>query len=111
MNKTKYMLIVAVAVLSLALWGSRSFAQTNEWVESTVQGGPGNDTFDASRLIGYRVYSPDYLGNLGQITDLLIDRCDGRAAFVVLSDTPGFGSDYAFVPFGALERQANIPFR
>ncbi len=61
-------------------------------------------------MIGYRVYSPDYLGYLGQITDLLIDRCDGRLAFVVLSDTPGFGSVYAIVPFAALDRQSEHTF-
>jgi hypothetical protein len=49
------------------------------------------------------------LGDLGQITDLLIDRCDGRVAFVVLSDTPGFFSDVA-VPFGALERTGEHTF-
>ena len=113
MNKTKYILIVAVAVFSLVLWGGRSFAQTNDWVEGSVQGGfaKGMDNFDVRWLIGYRVYSPVYLGNLGQITDVLIDRCDGRAAFVVLSDTPGFGSDYAFVPFGALERTGEHTFQ
>ena len=51
-----------------------------------------------------------YLGNLGQITDLLIDRCDGRLAFVVLSDTPGFGSDYTVVPFAALDREGEHTF-
>ena len=118
MYKTKYMLIVAVAVLGLALWGGRSFAQSNAWVEGQVGGGfpEGGypvriDTFDVSYLIGYRVYSPEYIGDLGQITDVLIDRCDGRAAFVVLSDTPGFGSEYAFVPFGALERTGEHTFQ
>jgi hypothetical protein len=112
MNKTKYILIVAVAVLSLTLLGSRSFAQTSVWTEGSVQGGaPAQATFNASWLIGYRVYSPVYLGNLGQITDLLIDRCDGRVAFAVLSDTPGFHSDLAVVPFGALERTGEHTFQ
>jgi hypothetical protein len=99
--------IVAVAVLSLALWGSLSFAQT------TVQGGyqtRAMDSFQASWLIGHLVYSPVYLGNLGQITDLLVDRCDGRVAFVVLSDTPGFFSESIAVPFAALDRTGENTF-
>jgi hypothetical protein len=111
MNKTKYILIVAVTVLGLALWSSHSFAQDNTWVEGTVQGGYSGSSFGATELIGYRVYSPVYLGNLGQVTDLLIDRCDGRAAFVVLSDTPGFGSEFAVLPFGALERTGEHTFQ
>jgi hypothetical protein len=99
--------IVAVAVLSFALWGTLSFAQT------TIQGGyPVNamNTFQADWLIGHLVYSPVYLGDLGQITDLLIDRCDGRVAFVVLSDTPGFHSESIAVPFAALDRTGENTF-
>ena len=73
--------------------------------------GKATDTFDASWLIGHLVYSPVYYGDLGQITDLLIDRCDGRVAFVVLSDTPGFFSEYVVVPFGALERTGEHTFQ
>jgi PRC-barrel domain len=112
MNKTKYVLIIAaVAALSLTLWGSRSFAQG----EGAVIGGFDGYapyTFEASRLIGYQVWSPDYfLGNLGQITDLMIDRCNGRVAFVVVSDTPGFGSEFVAVPFGALRRSGEHTFQ
>jgi len=111
MNKTKCLLIAAVAVLSLGLWTSQSFG-ANEWVEGTVHGGVmRGSTVDANWLIGYQVYSPIYFGELGQITDLFIDRCDGRVAFVVLSDSPGFGSDYAFVPFGAIERTGEHTFQ
>jgi len=110
MNKTKYLLIAAVAVLSLTLWGSsRSFVQADEFGERTMRG---SDTFDANWLIGYRVYSPNYtLGGLGQIDDLLIDRCDGRVAFVVVSNTPGFFSEYLVVPFGAIDRVGEHLFR
>jgi hypothetical protein len=112
MNRTKYVLILAVVALSFTLWGSRSFAIGDRWVEGTVGGNALEaSTFDASSLIGYRVYSPVYLGNLGQITDLLIDRCDGRVAFFVLSDTPGFASEFAVVPFGALERTGEHTFQ
>ena len=104
--KTKRFIVV-VAVLSLALWGSLSFAQT------TVQWGhqvKTMDTFQADWLMGHLVYSPVSLGDLGQITDLLIDRCDGRVAFVVLSDTPGFHSESIAVPFNALERTGEDTF-
>jgi sporulation protein YlmC with PRC-barrel domain len=109
MNNTKHIFIVAVAVFSLMLWSSHSFA------EGAALGGKAEnapDTFEASRLIGYRVYSPDYFGgNLGQITDLLIDRCDGRVAFLVVSDTPGFFSEFLAVPFGALKRTGEHTFQ
>ncbi len=112
MNKTKYILIAAVAVFSLMLWGSRSFAQG----EGAVVGGDyamnAPDRFEASRVIGYQVWSPDYfLGNLGQITDLLVDRCNGLVAFVIVSDTPGFGSESLVVPFGALRRSGEHTFQ
>ncbi len=120
MYKTKYIFIIAVAVLSLTLWGSRSFARGGfDDVYGSSEGaviggfdGYAPYTFEASRLIGYQVWSPDYfLGNLGQITDLLIDRCDGRVAFVVVSDTPGFGSEFVAVPFGALRRSGEHTFQ
>ena len=59
MNKIKYIFVVAVAVLSLTAWSSRSFEEG-----AVVGGGAMNasDTFEASNLIGYRLYSPDYFG-------------------------------------------------
>jgi hypothetical protein len=62
-------------------------------------------------LIGHQVISPEYITNLGQISDVLIDRCDGRAAFVVLSDTLGLGSESIFVPFDALFRTGEQTFQ
>ena len=106
MNKTKYLLIALVAAFSLVLMGGRSFAQNNDWVEGTVQGyyHPNSwDTFNASWLIGQRVYSPTG-GDLGQISNLLVDRANGRIALVILADVPGFGTEYVAAPFSALER-------
>ncbi len=114
MYKTKFLFIVALAVFSLVLWGSHSFAQSNEWVEGTVQGGypvRGWDAFEASWLIGHKVVSPDYDGYLGQISDLLIDRSNGRVLFVVLSDTPGAGMEPIAVPFSALVRTGYDTFQ
>jgi hypothetical protein len=113
MNKTKYIFIVAVAVFSLALWGSRSFAQVEGSLTSPMVNAPA--TFEASDLIGYQVYSPHYSshvgGHLGQISDLLIDKCNGRVAFFVVSDTPGFFSWSLAVPFGALRRTGSYTFQ
>jgi len=117
MNKTKYILIVGVALLSLVLWGGHSFAEDNAWatLHGSLAGGT-SDTLDAGWLIGHVVYDPMYYGSMGQITDVLVDRCNGRMAFVLLSDAPRFrpesnfeshfGSrtDFVAVPFGALER-------
>ena len=121
MNKIKYIFVIAVAVLSLTAWSNRSFEEDNtaamlaaEFPSAVVGGGAMNasDTFEASNLIGYRLYSPDFFGeNLGQITDLLIDRCNGRVAFFVVSDTPGFGSEFLAVPFGALRRTGEHTFQ
>jgi len=115
MYKTKYILIVALAVFSLMFGSIRPFAEADESFQGTAIGGFAADapyTFEASRLLGYQVWSPDYfLGNLGQITDLLIDRCDGRVAFVVVSDTPGFSAEFLAVPFGALRRTGEHTFQ
>ncbi len=112
MNKTKYLFIMALAVFSLVLLGSRSYAQSNAWVEGSVEGDypVATSSFEASWLLGHQVVSPDYDGYLGQITDVLIDRCDGRVAMVVLSDTPGFGLESLAVPFSRLERVGENTF-
>ena len=122
MNKTRYILIVGVALLSLVLWGGRSFAEDGATVQGHYAEGA-SDTFDANWLIGHVVSDPENLGSMGQITDVLVDRCNGRIAFVLLSDTPTFRSEYGFrsqlgsrsefvaVPFGALERSGFNIFR
>ena len=105
MNRAKY-LSVLVAVFSLLLWTGHSFAQYNGWNGGTVQHyyqSGGWDGIEASQLIGQRVYSP-VGGDLGQISDLLVDRLDGHIVLVILSDVPGFGSEFLAAPFGALER-------
>jgi hypothetical protein len=61
------------------------------------------NTVEAGWLIGQTVYSPAG-GDLGQISDLMVDRSDGHIALVILSDVPGFGSWFAAAPFSALER-------
>ncbi len=106
MNKTKYLFIAFVAVFSLMLWGGRSPAEDNEWVEGAVQGyyqTTGWNGVEAGQLIGQKVYSPAG-GDLGQISDLLIDRFDERIVLVILSDVPGFGSEFVAAPISALER-------
>ncbi len=105
MNKTKYLLVALIAVLSLVIWGSRSFAD-DEWVQGTVQGyymPKAWDAYEAGWLVGHKVFSSAG-GELGQIADLLIDRSDGHVAFVILSNVPGFEDRYAAAPFQCLVR-------
>ncbi len=112
MNKSKYLFIVAVAVFSLMLWGSHSFAQAPA-EGGTLQAGYTAktwDTFETSWLIGHSVVSPDYDGYLGQITDVLVDRSNGRVPLVVVSDTPGLGTEFIAIPFTALVRTGEDMF-
>jgi sporulation protein YlmC with PRC-barrel domain len=106
MNRIAYLLIGFVSACSLLLWTSGVFSKGNEdseglvnvYCQSTEWSGIG-----ASRLIGHRVYSPAG-GELGQVSDLLIDRFDGHILLVILSDVPGFGSEFVAAPFSALEK-------
>ncbi len=111
MKKIDYFVIALAAVVALAsilgfvLWSTSSFAQ-QEWIPGTVQNyyqPKGWDAIEGRWLIGQRVYSPAG-GDLGQISDLLIDRVDGHVCLVILSDVPGFGSNFVAAPFGAIER-------
>jgi hypothetical protein len=104
MNKTKYLLLMVVSIFSLVIWSASSFA--DDWTGGTVQGyytARGWNTYEAGWLIGHRVYSP-VGGDLGYISDLLVDRNDGHVALVILSDVPGFGDRFVAAPFGVLER-------
>jgi sporulation protein YlmC with PRC-barrel domain len=105
MNKTRKILVVALAVFGLMLWGSSSYAQYSDYAVG------GSNTFQASWLIGRQVMNTDRIGTIGQISDLLIDRCAGRVAFLVLSDTPGLGGEKIAVPFDALLRNGPETFR
>ncbi len=114
MYKTKYF-IALVAIFSLVFLGGQAFAQGhyNEWVPGRVQGyyhPTGWNGVDASWLIGQKVHSP-LNGDLGQISNLLIDRENGRISMVILSDVPGFGSEDLAVPFAALERTGEDVFQ
>ena len=104
MNRSKYLMIVAIPLFGLVLWHSFSFGQ--EWGERT----PGNyyqpkgwNAFQASWMIGTRVYSPAG-GFLGLIRDLMIDKSNGDIVLVILSDVPDFKDRFVAAPFGALER-------
>jgi len=111
MNKTKYLLIMVVSIFSLVVWSGSSFG--DNWTEGTVQGyytARGWNAFEAGWLIGHKVYSP-VGGDLGYISDLLIDRDDGHVALVILSDVPGFGDRFVAAPFGALERTGENIFQ
>jgi sporulation protein YlmC with PRC-barrel domain len=118
MNKIKSLTIALVSALSLILWGSSALAQGGS--SAFAQQYPGGsfvsyhptgwDTFEASWLIGQRVYSPLH-GELGQIEDLMIDSANGRVALVILSGVQGFGAKYVAAPFSALERTGQVTFQ
>ena len=118
MNKRNFLIIALVSVFGLTFSGEQSFAQRwaeigTPWVEGTVHGyyQPMEwDSFEAGWLIGHKVHSPDG-GVLGQISDLVIDKTNGRVALVILSDVPGFGTRFVAAPWGALERTGNHRFQ
>jgi len=98
---------MVVSIFSLVVWSASSFG--NDWAEGTVQGyymARGWNTFEAGWLIGHRVYSP-VGGDLGYISDLMIDRDDGHVALVVVDRVPGRGDAMVAVPFGELSMSGN----
>jgi sporulation protein YlmC with PRC-barrel domain len=110
MNKTVKILML-VSIFSLFLFGSSTFAQAGMKGEAGAMNSPmGWSTYEASWLIGQRVYSP-MGGELGQIEDLMIDRTDGHIALVILSGVQGFGAEFVAAPFSALERTGEDTFQ
>ncbi len=93
-------------IYSSTTQGEVTIYSSPDWTEGQVTSYPqstpeGWDTFEASRMIGAQLFSPedDYLG---QISDLAIDSGDGHISDVVLSDVPGMGAELVSVPFAAL---------
>jgi sporulation protein YlmC with PRC-barrel domain len=111
MNKT-LKIITLVSIFSLFLFGSSNgFAKELSKGEVGAMSQPtGWETFEASWLIGHRVYSP-FGEELGQIEDLMIDRTDGHIALVILSGVQGFGAEFVAAPFSALERTGEDTFQ
>jgi sporulation protein YlmC with PRC-barrel domain len=110
MNKTVRILTL-VSIFSLFLFGSSTLALT--WVKAEAGGinpPTGWDRYEASWLIGQRVYSP-VGGELGQIDNLMIDSTDGHIALVILSGVQGFGAEFVAAPFSALERTDENTFQ
>ena len=70
----------------------------------------GWNTFEASWLIGQTVRSPDWEGNLGQISNLVIDQANGRIALVILSDVPYLGAKHVAIPYSSLVRTGENTF-
>jgi sporulation protein YlmC with PRC-barrel domain len=105
-------ILTLISIFSLFLFGSSGvFAKEGIKGElGALYQLTGWKTFEASWLIGHRVYSP-IGGELGQIEDLMIDRTDGHIALVILSGVQGFGAEFVAAPFGALQRTGEDTFQ
>jgi hypothetical protein len=88
--------IALAAVFGLLLFGGYAYATETLRTYAQVP-------YTASYLLGHTLYGA---GNrdLGQITDFIVDRANGRIAMVVLSDVPGFGAEKVAIPFGFIAR-------
>ena len=122
MKKTFRLLAVVFGVGLSLIWSS-SLLAAPEPFSMPPGGAPGEgatvcesfsptgwDTVEASWLIGRSVSSPAG-GDLGQISDLMIDRTDGHIALVMLSDVPGLGTGFVAAPFSAFERTGENVFQ
>ncbi len=109
MKKTGQLLAL-VLVFSFVLLSGNAYAQEEGATVGAYYSSTTWNTLQGGWLIGQRVYSP-LGGDLGQVSDLLVDRSDGHIALVILSDVPGFGSELVAAPFGALERTGQNIFQ
>lgn len=120
MKKTVRILAL-VSIFSLVFIGSNAFAQSHagsnafpgDWIRAEVGGAyhpMGWNTYEASWLIGHYVMNPDGIP-LGQISNLVIDKANGRIALVVLSDVAGIGGKVVAVPFSSVVRTGENSFQ
>jgi len=118
MKKTVKILAL-VSMISFVFLSVSALAQEKEW-QKAQQLGKGCtmcapyeakawDTFEASWLIGYQVFSPGGMP-LGQISNLVLDQENGRVAMVILSDVPGLGHKFVAVPYSSLIRTGENMF-
>lgn len=113
MKKTEKILFALGSIFCLVLLGSSAFAQGyNEFFEATVGAiyqPMGWDTYEASGLVGRSVTTKEG-GDLGQISNLVIDKTNGRIALVVLSDVPSLGAELLAIPFSSIVRTGQETF-
>ena len=106
MKKIKISIASSIAVLSLLFLVGGAFADDIYSSQTTEYSPPmGLNTFEASWLIGHSVSAPtSETAYLGQISNLVVDRENGRIVLAILSDVPHLGSKQVAVPFGSLKR-------
>ena len=102
--------ILGLFILSLLFVAGSSISQTPEesWFTSySPESRAGWDALEGGEMIGAQLFSTqgDYLG---QISDFMIDRYDGRISHVILSDVLGRGAESVSIPFSAVRRSGNV---
>jgi sporulation protein YlmC with PRC-barrel domain len=112
-RKMKKLVIALLCSLSLLVMGGVSFAQNNQWITATpgaLYQPSGWKTLEASWWIGYQVMDPSGTP-LGQISNLVIDKENGRVVLVLLSDVPGAGNQLVAVPYSSIVRTGEHTFQ
>jgi sporulation protein YlmC with PRC-barrel domain len=93
-------LVTGLFLVSLFLVTDSSFAGTTAYHRSAVMNW---SAIEASSFIGSQVY--DIRGfEVGQVHCFTVDPASGRITNVVLSDVPGMGAEFVFIPFASLTR-------
>lgn len=106
MNKLERTLVVLGSVFCLVLLGGSAFSKafSDEFPQMRVgaMSQPiGWSPYEASWLIGHHVTTTTR-ATLGQISNLVIDRTNGRVALVVLSDVPNIGGKALAIPYSSI---------
>jgi sporulation protein YlmC with PRC-barrel domain len=99
-------------ILSLLLFTGSSISQasTESWFTSYSAENRGSwDALEGSEMIGAQLFSTqgDYLG---QISDFVIDRHDGRISHLILSDVPRMGAESLSIPFSTVRKSGDSVF-
>jgi sporulation protein YlmC with PRC-barrel domain len=104
--------ILGLLILGVAFFAGNSYSQ--EWQMEEVTGYTqsmmkGWDITPGSHMLGSQLWSEGGLPR-GQISDLVIDRADGRITSVIISNFPGRGTEDVALPFGSVRKGGGATF-